>query len=124
MERIPSTTRPYPREFGPQTQEGASESPAPSEVRMRTNSARGGTRTHTSLRTAGFKPAAYDQFRHPGARPTSYARDRRPPAEDVALRNRSFIARRREVASLIPATSRWSVCSTGARILHAWKPQP
>src|SRR3954447_24608855 len=99
MERIPSTTRPYPREFGPQTQEGASESPAPSEVRMRTNSARGGTRTHTSLRTAGFKPAAYDQFRHPGARATSYARHPRPPAGEMRA-PRPFIGRRRRVASL------------------------
>ena len=37
-------------------------------------SARGGSRTHTSLRTVGFKPTASDQFRHPGV-----ARDRRAP---------------------------------------------
>ena len=33
-------------------------------------SARGGSRTHTPRRTAGFKPALYHQFQHPGARAT------------------------------------------------------
>ncbi len=33
------------------------------------SSARGGSRTHMSLRTAGFKPALYSQFQHPGAGP-------------------------------------------------------
>src|SRR4051794_25850710 len=71
MERMASTTSPYPGPFGRQTQAVSRKTPALREVRMRTNSARGGTRTHTPLRTAGFKPAAYDQFRHPGPAPAS-----------------------------------------------------
>src|SRR4051794_31658535 len=71
MERMASTTSPYPGPFGRQTQAVSRKTPALREVRMRTNSARGGTRTHTPLRTAGFKPAAYDQFRHPGPAPST-----------------------------------------------------